>query len=192
MFVPAAFSLAYFGTVLTMVEWGSMADGAAAVGSVGAAATALWIATKDRRARMREQMDADLARARLVLVQVAEPQGSAYFRIVVENFGPVPILDLTFETASLATAPQADCLPQPGADVAFEVVEPKRAPRTFFVTFVDTAGHPVIGTRVVDSHGNVTYPDADKRHVSATVQFTDAQGNRWRRTGSEPPRRVHR
>ena len=65
-----------------------MAEWSAAVGSVFAAFTALYIATADRRERRSERAAASKEAATLVVVNVKQPQGAdGYFTVEVSNYG---------------------------------------------------------------------------------------------------------
>lgn len=172
-------------------ELGSIFDGLAAAGSVVAAASALWIATRDRRDRVAERGEQDRAQARLVLVTVRPPQHSTLFLLDVENFGTSPVLDVEIESAHLTTHPQADWNLSRHSNNRYQILQTDRAGVTFQIEFKDRNGAPILTESEPQSAGALRVDYAYRQHVRATVQFTDAAGQRWRTDESGSPRRVH-
>jgi hypothetical protein len=72
------------------------------IASFAAAGIALWVATRDRRDRIRERADAGMAQARLVLIDAA-PTTEDRLRINVDNYGREPIIDVDFVSARIRT-----------------------------------------------------------------------------------------
>ena len=167
------------------VDWKLVASIVAAVGSFFAAATALWIANRDRKDRKDERAVAAKAQAELVVVTVKLTHGRP-FDVDVTNFGTSGVLDLTLDSASFETVPDATYeVSNPGPRV---VLDADREVHTFGVEFVDDAGESVMpgtfDTEYQEWESGPTRPDPSK--VSAWVRFRDAQGIKWRRgnTGS--------
>ncbi|MFI8976515.1 hypothetical protein ACIGO9_26765 [Nocardia asteroides] len=176
-----------------MANWGSISEILAACAGFTASGAALYVAGADRRRRKREDAEGALAEARFVLVAVEPPQGDYGFIIRVENHGSQPVLDVAFETATMAGHPQAEALQLPSDEPhpPEPILLPGQAPVTFRVLLRGPGSVLPMGERITDSHGNWSWPDADPDKVQATVQFTDSGGRRWRRTGTDVPRRVH-
>lgn len=173
------------------VNWGSIADWAAAGGAVIASITALSIASRDRGERKRERDDAGLAQARLVLITVETPAGPGGYPVRVENFGDRPVMNIDFETATIDGLPQAQVVPSTEWHEPDALLQPGCAPKTFFVAFVKERDEPTMGAAVTDAHGNLRYPLApEAARVRATVRYTDASGVQWVRTAGDTPRRV--
>ncbi|WP_157101592.1 hypothetical protein [Nocardia shimofusensis] len=173
------------------VNWGSIADWAAAAGTITASVAALGIAGMDRRERKHEREEADLAQARLVLITVESPAGPGGYRVRVENFGARPVLNIAFETATIDELPLVRVAPPTDGREPEAVLQPGRAPATFFVAFVDEQGETALGQAVEDAHGGFRYPLAPPTSsVKVTVRYTDAGGVQWVRTGDDAPRRV--
>jgi hypothetical protein len=75
-----------------------------AVGTFTAAGVALWVATNDRRTRMRDRDAEDEAQAKLVVVSAirVNPGLSAQLQIIVRNLSPRAIVDATFVELTVA------------------------------------------------------------------------------------------
>ncbi|GAB3216782.1 hypothetical protein [Mycolicibacterium hippocampi] len=158
-------------------------NGLAALGAVGAAVAALAIATRDRRDRRDERRAAARAQARLVLVEINDGDSDMYYNIEVANHGAQPILDVAVE--SVANQGQSGPIrwaPRHGSE-AIRAVQPLRdgGPPRMLV------GEIVRETDGVSIALSETTPDDRRMFVglppasfsSATVRFTDANGNIW-------------
>lgn len=104
---------AYFGSRAFgwSIDWGSIADWAAAGGAFFAAFVALRIANQDRELRVIEQEEgreeASKIQARLVQVEATNNSYSPTVHVKVVNFGPLPVLDVDLVAASWIEHPQA-------------------------------------------------------------------------------------
>jgi hypothetical protein len=158
-------------------------NGISAAGAVGAAVAALWIATRDRHERRSERHAADRAQARLVLIEARSSQQSIYYHLDVHNHGTQPILDVSLDTAILKGHP-ARWKPREGSDSVIRVIRPEtdEALRSFVGEFINDDGTPITDY-TSDADGNRRYPNKpDTNLISATINFTDANGNIWRLT----------
>jgi hypothetical protein len=166
------------------VEWYSgFGQWLGALGSLTAAAAALWIATRDRSERVREREAADEAQARLVLVRPGRNGISADFGVLIQNCGSRPILEVAVEEAGWPSL--NDDSRMAGLRMADEritgnfadVVLPG-APGALTVNFVDSEGNSFPKELEKDVHGNPVFettPDG----LEVKVSFMDANGNRW-------------
>ena len=89
------------------VDWPLVVNSLAAIGSIGAAFAALYIATRDRSERKRERDAADEAQARLVQVDVDRPRNEDTYVVRIRNYGDRPIIGAAVEGASLHKRPDA-------------------------------------------------------------------------------------
>jgi hypothetical protein len=158
-----------------------------AIATVGATGAALFIATRDRADRKAEQLDADRAQARLVLLEVEGPYSSNgesthHFIVCVADNGTQPILNVALESAQYVDGSQTVALLVP-SEIVVPIVKPELAHGTFPAAFPTREATP---TDVLDvepnEYGEWPFPERLKTNVAATVQFTDAGGNRWRRS----------
>lgn len=158
-----------------------------AVATAGATVVALWIATRDRSERKDERLDADRAQARLVLLEVEGPhrgKNDYRFIVTVEANGSQPILDVAFESAQFVDGLCTVDLVGPSG-IADPMVRPGRAPATIFVAFPTRDATPTEVLEVEpNDYGEWLFPEHLMANVVATVLFTDAGGNRWRRSTS--------
>ncbi|GIJ07286.1 hypothetical protein Van01_05000 [Micromonospora andamanensis] len=174
------------------IDWGSVPDWLAGIGTVGTLAFfGIQLRNEKRRHRAEEQRRVDEARdreasqARLVAARAAwdyGPSSGHAARITVRNDSPSPITDVQVQLMSRRDQPPsadlwetAEGLPQPvidaGGSTEFRLVPPHQppAPRDG----MDTAAY-----------------DAPRKLFVPCVVFTDAAGLRWARTESEQPRRL--
>ncbi|WP_074347852.1 hypothetical protein [Mycobacteroides abscessus] len=157
-------------------------NGIAAAGAVAAAGVALGIATKDRRDRRAERRAADMAQARLVLVEVQSDPYAIDYRIDVNNHGAKPILSVELVDVRLVGEEATWTTKQQPGGLIINIIQPQpdRAPRGFTGQFCKADGSPV-SSSTIDGLGNEWYPDKpDAGLVIATIEFSDANGNTWR------------
>jgi hypothetical protein len=178
------------------IDVGLMINILVAIGTFGAAAAAVWVATGDRRLRRQEIDAAYEAQARLVVVHKAQqrlhpdvetsPLGAS-FRLQVDNYGGLSILDVKLESAS-PWMPNENAWIKAAwlqkADVLTIVpphreVNPDWLGKTQFHWGVLFLGedHQQVLKQV---EGN--WPEVNLDRIVATVSFTDAHGERWRRS----------
>jgi len=163
-------------------NWGLVINAIAAAGAFSAAIVALSIATWDRRERSQERHDAARAQAKLILVHVtADNMGFAGFGVEVRNYGSTAVLDVEVDSAGYASAPGSKWRLRERSPQSFAVLDSNREPQSFFIEFVDDAGQSVI-TGKRDGLGMWLSDNADPKQVTATVRFTDSQGNHWERS----------
>ena len=166
------------------MDWGLVANIIAAIGAILAAGAALWIATRDRQERQRERADTDRAQAELVQVMVMLLL-SEHFAVEVRNYGTLPVLDVTFDSAEYEVAPSSTTVLQPDGQLC--PVLDRYGTHTFWIDFVDDAGKTVMPGEFNDSYHSWTGDiRPDPSDVIARICFRDAEGTRWRRgnTGS--------
>lgn len=79
------------------VDAGLIVNALAALGAFAAAAAAVWVATSDRRERMRERDAEDEAQAALMIVEPVSrgSENEKQLEVIVKNFGKFPVLDVT-------------------------------------------------------------------------------------------------
>jgi hypothetical protein len=162
---------------------------AAALGSLFAAGTALWIASRDREERKGERAVTAKTQAELVVVAVKLTHGRS-FGVDVTNFGTSAVLDVTFDSAKFETVPESTYKVSNGSPRV--VLDSDRQPHTFWVEFVNDAGESVMPGTFNDVYqeweSGPARPDPSK--VTAWVRFRDAQGIRWRRGNSGSAERL--
>jgi hypothetical protein len=178
------------------VDAGLIVNGLVAIATFSAVAAALWVATGDRRLRRQEIDDANEAQARLVILNKAQQRVNpdvessalgASFRLQVDNYGELSILNVKLESASLWMPSEKtwiDAAWLQNAEI-FTVVPPHRdvSPdwlgKTQFHWGALFLGedHQQVLTQV---DGN--WPAVNLDRIAATFSFTDAHGSRWRRS----------
>jgi hypothetical protein len=166
------------------IDAGLIVNALVAVGTFGAAAAAVWIATSDRRERTDERAAADHAQARLVIVDVVPVPITADVTVTVKNYGDHSILDVTYERVEAEDFPSAQFTPQLRW---VNVIEPNRDNPNGTLFHVRPADEPtrgfMLGRWVPAQQGNDPRPTmALDTPLAATVRFTDAKGNHWQTT----------
>ncbi|TLH73675.1 hypothetical protein [Mycolicibacterium phocaicum] len=182
-------------SLLHTANWHVNANAVSAAGSFLAAAVALWIATSDRRLRKKDRDDADFTQAKLVIVwTVRRTEQPPWLQVMVRNKGSRPILDVTF--VRLSVEDHDFLLPAP-ADNPLPVVDPNGDGNFIFYASDDLddafrrallgvpypPGMSVAGANQLKDKPTIV----ESTKFTATVQFTDANGNRWEKTASNPP-----
>jgi hypothetical protein len=159
--------------------WGIIVNGLAALGSIGAAFAALFIATRDRRERNRERNAADEAQANLLIIEATDSNGPG-FSVAVTNYGTRAVLNVEFDSATYDLVP--DATPDLRSfDELLPVLDADRKPYRFWVGFLDEAGESIITGRT-DELGNWHSDNAELSQVNLTIRWLDADGNRWKRS----------
>jgi hypothetical protein len=182
------------------VDAGLIVNALAALGAFAAAAAAVWVATSDRRERMRERDAEDEAQAALMIVEPVSrgSENEKQLEVIVKNFGKFPVLDVTLVELIVGGHPQLRPSPRPRT---WPVLEPTRA-KAEGLTFVFPA---LRSSRVSrsdetdlfrlalygktkkggESYGWLQKPTIDQNTtLTATVRFRDANGNWWETTYS--------
>jgi hypothetical protein len=179
------------------IELGPFAEWLAAFVAAGAAAVALWIATRDRLDRTAERHNEEKTHARLVRLNVESETSRPVISVKVRNFGPLPIIDVRFVDATWRGHPEArwklleafwqprdlprnsDHRPilmpsQGGEDTVSTLVE-------FAVSFRDPAeDSPLVPVaKHFPASGLSQYVKTDVSEVVAKIRFTTANGVRW-------------
>lgn len=181
--------LALAGVVLALgacalaFDWhlGDVAGWLSGMGAVGAASTALYIATNDRRERARERLAAAEAQARLIIVTaVAQRYGDGIaYSMHYHNYGSQPILDVTLARAELRA--------YPFAVVKYEekridrLVRAEEGTGSPIVSFADEQGNP-LPPAIIDG---VQWPDPNEVGLAGWIVFTDTKGNRWAKSNED-------
>ena len=160
------------------VNWPLVVSLLAALGSCGAAIAAVWIATRDRRERRAERLNAAKAQAMLVLVDVHASRGAAAFEVWVHNFATLAILDV--EIASATYKPEPTATFQMQGRPKLIAAKPDGQRDRLIVEFVDSKGFSVVPGGC-DEDGNFRTLAKDE-DVDATVRFMDAHGHHWLRS----------
>ena len=175
--------------VLHLADGSKWTEALASVATVAATGVALFIATRDRHERRADRLDADRAQARLVLLEVDGPYRGAedrppHFIVHIEANGVQPILDVALESATYVVddSRSVELITQSGGMVP--IVKPERAPGGLPVWLPSTGdvAEELSAAGGDDAHGNYVNPSIHCGNVAAVVQFTDASGNRWRRS----------
>lgn len=150
-----------------------------ALGSIIAAAAALYIATRDRKERARERHAEHAAQARLVRHTFKRATGSQNYVLTILNYGDHAVLNVYITEVLWQAEPEAVWF---DTNEFIEVVPPHRdddsEERFMIVKFVDSQGQTfpeLIG------HGHESLPIiASTRGAPDVVfHFTDAHGNEW-------------
>lgn len=160
----------------------------AAVGSLSAAAVALWVATSDQRERKRERDAQDDAQSKLVVLRPSVQEWNTQtgemqrIEVLVVNHGPRAIVDVTFVKLDVdgydfgrlwpTSEAQIPVIAPDGGAAAFKFMPPHEPETPFSVALRGGRG----GRRSLDARTRMT----------ALVQWTDASGKTWERKGSGP------
>jgi hypothetical protein len=173
-------------------SFGPLFSALAAIGSVSGALAALWIATTDRRDRRRKDDAADEARAKLVILSADRPDASGQLRVLVRNLGPDPMVDLAFVRLDCA-GHQFNLVPfrhkwfpvlAPSEQKVFVIALPGNGDsfRKALTGYWDPPP-PRLTKPADDATWFPPTIDADTM-LTATIRFTDQNGNVWQRTAS--------
>lgn len=153
------------------IAWGTVANVAAAVGTVGATVAAVWIAIRDGRQRERDRKDEQAAQARLVSVEVDR---AILFGAVIRvtNHSSAPVFAVRVEHVHTSPDP-----------LSFGFADQRRE-----WARIDPGDEVSVTCNLYLKDGRNLSPVGDMTLVSADVSFVDVNGLRWRRWGNTPPR----
>lgn len=169
------------------VDAGLIVNALVALGTFSAAGAAVWIATSDRRDRMKERDADDEHQAKLVIIAAECQQNPVELQIRVVNNSPRPIVDMTFVRIVVAAHDFDDLQPTTGPypPVAF----PGQFGSIFtFNPEADPYGpaHPYYIAIRGGPNGEPRRTITTSTRVTATVRWMDASGKTWERWGSGP------
>ena len=148
----------------------------------------MWIATRDRQEREREA--GDFAQAKLVslLTHHYTDGTSRMLRIEVDNSGTRAIVDATFIRLEIENHENLD--PRPSTNPTLAAVRPAQPGVVYWFRPSDNPDDPVtlafFGREVPGDpyHELQVQPTVTPgTKFTATVQFTDANGNVWQKSG---------
>jgi hypothetical protein len=175
------------------VNIGLIINALAAVGAFAAAAAAVWVATTDRRERKQERDAEDEAQARMVIVSPRRPDSPLELQIAVTNLSTRVIVNLTFVRLVVEGHDFEDLQPTFGP---FPVIAPPAASvphagplaGSSLFTFNPQSYGPGHRYFIAVRGGPNGEPQTitPKTRLTATIQWTDASGKTWERTGSGP------
>lgn len=176
------------------LDAGLIVNALAAIGTFAAAAAAVWVATSDRRIRDRERDAEDTAQAKLVIVSARRPSNPLELQVQVVNHGTRAIVDLAVIGLVVESHDFGDLRPTLGP---FPVIAPPfgssplgagpLAGSSLFTFSPESCGptHPYYVALKGGPNGE-PQTITETTRLTATVQWTDAHGKTWRRTGSGP------
>jgi hypothetical protein len=175
------------------VDVGLIVSALAALGAFAAAAAAVWVATTDRRDRKQERDAEDEAQARMVLVVPRRPTNPLELQIQVTNHGSRVIMDLKFVGLAVEGNDFGDLQPTVGP---FPVIAPPAASSAHagslagssLFTFSPESYGPTHPYYIAVRGGPNNEPQTitGSTRLTATIQWTDARGKTWQRSGSGP------
>lgn len=165
------------------IDWGLVVSALAAIGSIGAAVIALYIATTDRRERRRERDAEDEAQAKLVIVLPRRPTNPLELQVQVTNLGTKALIDVTFVEMTVEGHDLGDLQPTIGPFPVFTTP----GNYSLFTFGPDSYGqtHPYY-IAVRGGPNNEPQTITETTQLRATVRWTDASGKTWERSGSAP------
>ncbi|PKW18904.1 hypothetical protein A8926_7042 [Saccharopolyspora spinosa] len=159
--------------VLGLGEW------VGGVGSIAAAATALWIAHQDWRRADAEQNDRAKAQARLIALRVG---GIGAINIDVTNHSSEPVFMVEIERIALGQRPKLEWRVRRtarGNPSDFRQILLAGKTHTVPVELLDQQGEPIARGLGEQNDGYLV-----------TFSFADAMGLRWHSTGNGEPKRI--
>jgi hypothetical protein len=176
------------------LDAGLIVNALAAFGAFAAAAAAVWVATTDRRERKQERDAEDETQARMVLVLPRRPSNPLELQIQVTNHSSGVIMDLTFIGLAVEGHDLDDLKPTLGP---FPVIAPPSASSppgagplagSSLFTFNPEGYGPTHPYYIAVRGGPNNEPQTitGSTLLTATIQWTDARGKTWRRSGSGP------
>ncbi|CAM5742394.1 hypothetical protein MAUB1S_01511 [Mycolicibacterium aubagnense] len=162
-----------------------------ALGSFIAAGVALWISVNDRHDRLSELRAEEQARARLVRVSAGWLPSRAAVEVRVENYGPLPVLDVELVAAEWSQHPQARWIalntgqPNPPEYTFSPLLKPRQSNDDLFievlvlaVQFVDSDTNQPLATpnpRTPTLASRLTYRSTCRKLLSASDSPTPAE-----------------
>jgi len=165
------------------VDAGLIVNALAALGAFTAAAAAVWVATSDRRERIRERDAEDEAQAKLVIITPRRPSNPLELQIQVMNHGTRAIVEIAFVGLVVEGHDFDDLQPTIGP---LPVVAAPGAPSLF--TFSPEHYGPTHPYYIAVRGGPNNEPQTitPSTRMMATIRWTDAGGKIWQRSGSWP------
>jgi hypothetical protein len=160
-----------------------------ALGSFIAAGAALLIATRDRRDRDKERLEAHRAEATLVIVSPLydlSSSKSCRFGVHYHNYGARPILDIQLAHIQMRAFPNARAQHSKRID---RLVRSEENTSFGDVTFLDETGALVPPPRS-GAEGYNGWPDFETNDVVGWIVFSDVYGNRWAKSSDDRLRRI--
>lgn len=190
--IVAIAGIAAFICIGFVLEWrmGDVAGWLSGIGSIGAAAVALLIATQDRRDRRDERRAADRAQAKLTMVTTLATRDSddnTVYAVDVENFGQQPILDVKVRRATFGLQPEAVAIT---TSVLVNLI-PAGQSRSLgkAVQFRSPSTGEVVPKPVqtpTERGVSFTYwPTAESQKIEIWVEFADSFGNSWEKSSDD-------
>ena len=172
------------------IDAGLYINALVALGSLAAAAAAVWVATSDRRIRNAERDAEDEAQAMMVIVAPVRRPNPLELQIQVTNHGTRVIVDLTFvrltvDGRDFGMQPTLGPFPVIAAPVASTQFAGPLAGSSKF-TFDPATFGDVAPYRIAMLGG----PNEERATITpltwlkATIQWTDSRGKTWQRTGT--------
>ncbi|ORV91188.1 hypothetical protein AWC11_11315 [Mycobacterium interjectum] len=161
--------------VMCSIDWGLVVNALAALGSIGAALAALYIATTDRKERKRERAAGAEAQAKLIVVKANLwndiGMEAPHYPVRCTNHGLLPILDVRLESAQMRGYPDV----KPTLSDSVRALLPGGGEYASFDTsWADEQGAPF------PKDGTPNHLNAVD--IEAAVSFSDVNGNRWLRS----------
>lgn len=193
------------------VDWGLVVNAIAALGSIGAAMAALYIATRDRRERARERLAADEAEAKLIFTGIAtsnpttasvrqkvdertgeemEYDTHPRYMMWLKNESQRPILDVTVIACKMSSDPSA--VAELAKSSVREIVKPGQESHAGGVKFFAPDGTRLPREKPEDERTQAwdRWPVAKELGIVGWLGFTDVDGNRWARSSEGELRRI--
>ncbi|OLP00204.1 hypothetical protein BVU76_21690 [Mycolicibacterium porcinum] len=194
-----------------IAEWGIVVNALAAVGSIGAAGSALYIATRDRKERERQRLTADEAEAKLVFAGMSQnyppsavvlerlaARGNAQadhdthptYPMWLKNNSDRPLLNVAVIACKMRSNPDAIAeLPKDAGP--YSIVMPGNESRTEGVKFFAPDGSRLPQSVAPSPDRNRDrWPSLDELDIVAWLGFSDVDGNRWARSSEGELRRI--
>lgn len=163
------------------VNWGSLPDWLAALGTVSAVVVALALALRDSQRhaaeeerRAQERRDLEATQARLVYFTIASSGG---IMVTIHNASDRPIFHVCLESVEKVGSP----------GLAWQVNRNVMGARAE-TNSIEPHGHFKIPVNLVSEDGQAQRSRIGEYTV--IISFLDAAGMRWSRTGMGPPTRV--
>ena len=161
-------------------QFGTYSESLSAAFTALAVFAALYIASRDRNERHQERLAADLAQARLVMIEVSRYGNSPGFRVQVNNYGDRPVIGVTVDSASWSA--RDDIEGRFDGLEAIEVLKPDReslSGGSLSVDFYDSEGNQIPENLGYNEYGDIRFGELPPGGPIVAIHFTDANGNGW-------------